>query len=71
MPKLAVRTRRRLIKRTGLVLCDPTALVGGEAAARSMVKRATEVKGTIEHARVPGAGPGGGLHVFKWKTYSH
>lgn len=69
--QLAVRTCRRLIKRTGLVLCDPTALMEGEATARWMVERATEVKGTVEHARVPGAGPGGGLHVFKWKTYSH
>ncbi|CAM9783509.1 unnamed protein product [Pylaiella littoralis] len=62
---------RRLIKRTGLVLCDPCALVGGELAARSMVARAAQLRGTVEHARVPGAGPSGGLHVFKWKTYSH
>lgn len=62
---------RRLIKRTGLVLCDPCALVGGETVARSLAVRAVEAKGTVEHARVPGAGPSGGLHVFKWKTYSH
>ncbi|CAN0327920.1 unnamed protein product [Ectocarpus sp. 13 AM-2016] len=62
---------RRLMKRTGLVLCDPQALGGGRAAAKSMVARAAEVKGSVEHARVPGAGPDGGLHVFKWKTYSH
>eukprot|EP00752_Nemacystus_decipiens_P011426 g10147.t1 len=62
---------RRLVKRSGLVLCDPCALVGGESSAQSMVARATEVKGTVEHARVPGAGPRGGLHIFKWKTYTH
>ncbi|CAM9524683.1 unnamed protein product [Scytosiphon promiscuus] len=62
---------RRLIKRTGLVLCDSSSLVGGEATAWSMVARAAEVRGTVEHSRVPGAGPDGGLHVFKWKTYSH
>lgn len=53
------------------MLCDPCALVGGQSSARSMVARATEVKGTVEHARVPGAGPGEGLHVFKWKSYTH
>lgn len=62
---------RRLVKRSGLVLCDPCALGGGEEAATLMVARAAEIKGTVEHARVPGAGPSGGLHVFKWKTYSH
>lgn len=52
-------------------MCDSAALSGGEAAARLLAARALEIRGTVEHARVPGVGPGGGLHVFKWKTYSH
>ncbi|CAM9244855.1 unnamed protein product [Ectocarpus sp. 12 AP-2014] len=69
--RLDLAMDRRLMKRTGLVLCDPQALGGGRAAAKSMIARAAEVKGSVEHARVPGAGPNGGLNVFKWKTYSH
>lgn len=53
------------------MLCDPCALVGGEAAAASMLARAREARGTVEHSRVSGVGPSGGLHMFKWKTYSH
>lgn len=71
LPSPGVLARRRLIKRGGLVLCDPCALEGGEEAAKAMAARAAEIKGTVEHARVPGAGPSGGLHLFKWKTYSH
>ena len=53
------------------MLCDPSALVGGEEATRSLVARAVDLKGTVEHARVSEVGPHGGLYVFKWKTYSH
>lgn len=66
-----LHSRRHLMKRTGLVLCDPSALEGRQEAAISLVARAVEAKGTIEHSRLLGVGPSGGLHIFKWKSYSH